>query len=177
MDVSTTVASNSIAPAKLRQLSHTATRTSDMGAVRKFYEDFLGLPMVTSLVADFDAVTNAKSNYIHCFFQLDDGSCIAFFQFEDGYRDDAFPRTSDPYERHLALRVDSKDDVEKMAQRANDSNIEHFVVDHDDFYSLYLLDPDGEQIEVTWHKPSFDVLIDSEKAHHILNDWLEKAGS
>jgi len=62
-----------------------------MEAVRRFYEDFLGLPMVTSLVADFDVVTKAKSNYIHCFFQLADGSCIAFFQFEGGFRHDPLP--------------------------------------------------------------------------------------
>jgi glyoxylase I family protein len=161
----------------LRQLSHTATRTRDMAATRKFYEDFLGLPMVTTMVADFDAVTNAASNYIHCFFQLADGSSIAFFQFEDGYRDEAFPRSSDPYERHLALRVDDKATVEAFAERAEAHGIGNFIVDHDDFYSLYLLDPDGEQIEVTWHKPSLDGLIDTRKAHEVLTDWLSKAAA
>jgi glyoxylase I family protein len=159
----------------LRQLSHTATRTRDMEAVRKFYEDFLGLPMVTSMVADFDAVTQAPSNYIHCFFQLADGSCVAFFQFEDGYRDEAHPRSSDPYERHLALRVDDIETVEAYKKRADEFGIDSFIVDHDDFYSLYLLDPDGEQVEVTWHKPSLEALVDPDAAHKQLADWLAAA--
>jgi len=161
--------------ARLQQVSHTAVRTKDMEAIRRFYEDFLGLPMVTSLVADFDVVTKAKSNYIHCFFQLADGSCIAFFQFEGGFRHDPLPRSSDPYERHLALRVDEKENVDQFAKRATSLGIDNFIVDHDDFYSLYLLDPDGEQVEVTWHKPSFDSIINSDEAHRILTNWLSKA--
>lgn len=157
----------------IRQLSHLATRTNDMEAVRKFYEDFLCLPMTVSMVADFDVVTNAKSNYLHCFFQLDDKSSIAFFQFEDGFRGDAFPRTSDGYERHLALRVDRIEDVETYKQRAIHFGVEHFIVDHDDFYSLYLLDPDGEQLEITWHKPSLEQIVSAGEAHQILEDWLK----
>jgi glyoxylase I family protein len=163
------------APEALRQLSHTATRTRDMEATRKFYEDFLGLPMVTTMVADFDAVTNAASNYIHCFFQLADGSCVAFFQFEDGYRDEPHPRSPDPYERHLALRVDDIETVTGYEERAKEFGIDAFIVDHDDFYSLYLLDPDGVQVEVTWHKPSLDALLDEQAAHKILSDWLAAA--
>lgn len=159
----------------VRQLSHTATRTKDMEATRVFYEDFLGLPMITSLVADFDAVTNDTSNYIHCFFQLADGSAVAFFQFEDGYRDDVFPRTSDPYERHLALRVDTKEVVEDFQRKANERGLQNFIIDHDDFYSLYLHDPDGDQIELAWHKPSLEQLVDPEKARRVLKDWLAAA--
>jgi glyoxylase I family protein len=159
----------------LRQISHTATRTRDMEAIRRFYEDFLGLPMVATLLADFDVVTNKPSNYIHCLFQLADNSCIAFFQFEDGFRDDPAPRCSDPYERHLAIRVDDKASIERYADRAKAFGIEAFIVDHDDFYSLYLLDPDGEQVEVTWHKPSFDLLLDADVAHKTLKSWLANA--
>lgn len=159
----------------LQQLSHTATQTNDMEAVRKFYEDFLGLPMVTTLVADFDAVTNDKSNYVHCFFQLADGSCIAFFQFEEGYRDEVFPHTNDPYERHLALRVDERHTVDEFSARAKDLGVEGFVIDHDDFYSLYLIDPNGDPIEVTWHKPSLEHVLDAPKAHKTLDEWLANA--
>lgn len=131
--------------------------------------------MVTTLVADFDVVTKAKSNYIHCFFQLAGGSCIAFFQFEDGFRDEAFPRSSDPYERHLALRVDEKESVDQFSKRATSLGIGNFIVNHDDFYSLYLLDPDGEQVEVTWHKPSYDGIINPGVAHRVLTNWLSAA--
>jgi catechol-2,3-dioxygenase len=88
---------------------------------------------------------------------------------------DPLPRSSDPYERHLALRVDDKENVDQFAKRATSLGIDNFIVDHDDFYSLYLLDPDGEQVEVTWHKPSFDNIINSDEAHRILTNWLSKA--
>ena len=159
----------------LRQLSHTATRTRDMEATRRFYEDFLGLPLVATMLADFDVVTNEPSNYIHCFFQLADKSCIAFFQFEEGFRDDPAPHSSDPYERHLAVRVDDKEMVDRYADRAKNLGIEAFIVDHDDFYSLYSLDPNGEQLEVTWHKPSYDLLLDADAAHRTLERWLTDA--
>ena len=87
----------------LRQLSHTATRTRDMEATRRFNEDFLGLPMVAAMQADFDVVTNKPSNYIHCFFQLADNSCIAFFQFEDGFREQRI-RLRDQSDRHSRNR-------------------------------------------------------------------------
>lgn len=160
---------------KIKQVSHIATRTHDIEAVRIFYEDFLGLPMTVSLVADYDAVTEAKSNYLHCFFQLHDGSSIAFFMFEDGYRDQAFPRTSDAYERHLALRVDQKADVDAYQRRADEFGIKNFVIDHDDFYSVYVQDPDGEQIEISWHKPSLDNIIAAGDARAVFDKWLKDA--
>jgi glyoxylase I family protein len=159
----------------LRQLSHTATRTRDMEATRRFYEDFLGLPMVAAMQADFDVVTNKPSNYIHCFFQLADNSCIAFFQFEDGFRDEPVPHSSDPYERHLAFRVDDKEMVDRYADRAKELGIEAFILDHDDFYSLYVLDPSEEQLEITWHKPSYDLVLNAGEAHRTLQRWLGDA--
>jgi glyoxylase I family protein len=159
----------------LKQLSHSATRVRDMRATRRFYEEFLGLPMVTTMVADFDVVTKAPSNYVHCFFQLSDGSAIAFFQFEKGYRDEVLPHTSDPYERHMALRVDTKDKVDEFSVKASRLGIANFIVDHDDFYSLYLTDPDADIVEVTWHKPSFDALIDRDTAAKALERWFKSA--
>ena len=161
----------------IRQLSHSATRVRDMRATRKFYEDFLGLPMVTTMIADFDVVTKAPSNYVHCFFQLSDGSAIAFFQFEKGYRDEGPPHSSDPYERHMALRVDHKSTVDEFAVKADQQGIAHFIVDHDDFYSLYLTDPDGDVVEVTWHKPSLEGLINCDVASAALEKWFKGANA
>jgi hypothetical protein len=33
-------------------------------------------------------------------------------------------------------------------------------------------DPDGEMVEVTWHKPSVAEIIDPVAAHRILDNWL-----
>ena len=62
----------------IKQLSHTAVRIMDMRKTRAFYEDLLGLPMISSQIADFDVVTGEKSNYIHCFFEMADGAYWLF---------------------------------------------------------------------------------------------------
>lgn len=160
----------------IQQLSHSAVRVRDMEKTRWFYEDLLGLPLTSSLVAHFDVVTNAPSNYIHCFFELADGSAVAFFQFEEGYRDEPFPRISDPYERHTALRADSDESVVRLHERAKSAGVECFTVDHEWCYSLYLTDPDGEIIEITAHRPSAEEVLDHEGARDILEQWLAAQG-
>jgi catechol 2,3-dioxygenase-like lactoylglutathione lyase family enzyme len=159
-------------PGLLKQLSHLAVRTERMPEIRRFYEDFLGLPMVTSLVAEENPADGALTGYIHCFFQLADSSCIAFFQIEKGLMGDPFPRTSDALEHHVALRVDDKASVDAYAERARAFGMEPLIIDHEDFYSVYMPDPDGEMVEVTWHKPSVAEIIDPVAAHRILDDWL-----
>ncbi|MNM83454.1 Glyoxalase-like domain protein [compost metagenome] len=146
-----------------------------MEKTRHFYEDILGLPLVSSLVAHFDVVTNEPSNYIHCFFELGDGSAVAFFQFEDGYRDEPFPRISDPYERHTALRADTEENVTKLHEKAVAAGVDCFIVDHDWCYSLYLTDPDGEIVEITAHRPSADEVLDQAGARETLDQWLVAA--
>lgn len=165
-------AASQLRPGLLRQLSHLAVRTEKMPEIRAFYEDFLGLPMVTSLVADENPGDGMPTNYIHCFFQMADGSCIAFFQVEKGTLGDPFPRTSDALEHHVAMRVDEKATVDLYAARAREFGLEPLVIDHEDFYSVYMPDPDGEMVEVTWHKPSVAKIIDPVAAHRILDDWL-----
>jgi hypothetical protein len=64
--------------------------------------------------------------------------------------------------------------VDQFATRAKEAQVPNFLVDHDDFYSLYLTDPDGEQVEITWHKPSFQSLADRAAASKLLDDWLSK---
>jgi len=160
------------AATRIRQLSHTAVRVDDMSRTRAFYEDLLGLPLVSSLIADFDVVTNDESNYIHCMFELADGSCIAFFQFEKGYRGAISEHTDDPYERHIALRVDTEADVDDLHERSKALGVDCFIVDHDWCYSLYMTDPDGERVEVTMHRPSADIELNQPDAHARLENWL-----
>ena len=170
-------ASGSTVPGPILQMSHAATRVKDMRETRRFYEDFLNLPMSVTMTIDNDPVTKTYTNYVHCFFQVSDGSFLAFFQFEDGTRDEMLPHTSDVFERHLALRVDSLEDAKAYEEKAKEMCFETFTIDHVDFFSLYVLDPDGDQIEITWYKPSLVGLVDVEAAHKMLDEWLIKANA
>jgi catechol 2,3-dioxygenase-like lactoylglutathione lyase family enzyme len=63
----------------IKGLHHSAYRCRDSEETRKFYEDFLGLKLVGTLAIKIDPST-PKSNVLHTFFQMDDGSCLAFFE-------------------------------------------------------------------------------------------------
>src|SRR5712671_985814 len=66
----------------IRGLHHWAYRCRDAEETRHFYEDLLGLPLVHVVTADH--VSTGKSTpFAHVFFELADGSCIAFFDLGD----------------------------------------------------------------------------------------------
>jgi glyoxylase I family protein len=158
---------------RIKQLSHSAVRVADIRKTRAFYEDLLGLPLTSSQIADFDPGTNAESNYIHCFFEVADGSMIAFFQFEEGYHGDMAEHTDDAFERHIAFRTDNIEYVDELYERAKAAGVECFTVDHDWCYSVYMTDPDSEVVEVTFHRPSADVVLDQpEVARERLEYWF-----
>ena len=63
----------------IKGLHHNAYRCRDSEATRIFYEDFLGLPLVSAFEIDA-AAAGSNSRALHTFFQMDDGSCLAFFE-------------------------------------------------------------------------------------------------
>ncbi len=63
----------------IKGLHHNAYRCRDSEATRAFYEDFLGLPLVNSTLAP-RADGGPDAAFLHTFFRLDDGSCLAFFE-------------------------------------------------------------------------------------------------
>ena len=63
-------------------LHHTAYTTKDMEKTRVFYEEVIGLPLVTTW-SESDELFGQVRTYCHCFFGLADGGALAFFQFAD----------------------------------------------------------------------------------------------
>jgi catechol 2,3-dioxygenase-like lactoylglutathione lyase family enzyme len=84
---------------KIRGLHHNAYRCRDSEETRVFYEEFLGLPLVSAFEID-------EGRALHTFFQMADGSCLAFF--EAPGKPFEFKR-QDTLDLHIALGVD--DDV------------------------------------------------------------------
>ncbi len=64
------------------RLHHNAYVTTDMEAVRQFYEEVIGFPLVATWAERTDLFGKVRE-YMHCFFDIGDGSCLAFFQFAD----------------------------------------------------------------------------------------------
>jgi len=159
---------------KIKMLSHTAVRVRDLGKTREFYEDVLGLPLVSTQLQSVNPETGEPTNYMHCFFEVADGSTIAFFQFDEGIRGPILPHTSDAFERHLALRTDTEEEVRRLSKRYQELGIETYTVDHDWCFSVYAIDPDGDNIEVTYHRPHADEVLSMPDARVQLDEWLAK---
>ncbi len=160
---------------KVRQFHHHAFRTNDMEATRKFYEDVLGMPMIGVFVETTDPVTEKPSNYIHAFFEMADGSALAFFQFQEGlYKETAIKGNQDPFDHHIALEVESKDAVMTYRDKLVAAGYDHMLIDHGYCYSIYMHDPNGMQVELTTKVPKTVEIMEkhAKTAHADLEKWL-----
>ena len=131
---------------KLLKLHHSAYRCKDSEDTRKFYEEFLELKLVKVLEIK-NTKTNRKTSALHTFYQLKDGSCIAFF--EEPETKFNFKKQRD-FDLHIAFEV-SESDLNKMFKKGNNSEIEtRGIIDHGFIKSIYFRDPNGYVIELTY---------------------------
>ena len=162
-------------PAKM--LHHNAYRCIDAEETRYFYEDMLGMPLVAALYEPLNAITGEPDPYVHLYFELADGSTLAFFDYPGFYsRENAKFESHDPYFAHIALEVEGKDIIQKYKKIYEKEGVEHFILDHQYCYSLYCYDPNGMVLEFTTNVPiSEQFFADAaDTAHDDLKRWMEK---
>ncbi|HUL65998.1 MAG TPA: VOC family protein [Burkholderiaceae bacterium] len=136
-------------PVPIRGLHHFAYRCRDCEETRHFYEDLLGLPLVHVIKADHVPSTGEYCPYVHIFFQMTDGSYIAFFDLGDDVKADPSPNTPS-WVNHIALRVDSVDALRAAKQRLEAAGVEVLgLTDHHIIESIYFFDPNGIRLELT----------------------------
>jgi len=160
------------------RLHHTAYVSKDLEQTRKFYEDILGLPLVATW-CESDDVFGEVRTYCHCFFELEDGSALAFFQFANERDAKMFgPKMPDTPFVHIALNVDAptQDAIASRIAKAGYKEPDTFVLDHGYCRSLYIKDPNGMIVELTCDVPAAvkpDVVQDRRnQAHSELKRWL-----
>jgi catechol 2,3-dioxygenase-like lactoylglutathione lyase family enzyme len=145
----------------LKRLHHNAYRCKDSEETRKFYEDFLGLPLAKTLEIS-ETKSGRKTHTLHTFYRMDDGSYLAFFEAPDIPFD--FKQQHD-YDLHIALLVDHEV-LEPMLEKAQKAGIEsRGIADHDFINSIYLRDPNGYVIELTAKQPHHDQATDPALNH------------
>src|SRR5829696_8800873 len=86
----------------IKGLHHNAYRCRDSEQTRRFYEDFLGLPLSCALPIE-ETKSGRKTHALHTFYRLGDGSYLAFFEVPD--MPFAFHEQHD-FDLHIALEVD-----------------------------------------------------------------------
>jgi glyoxylase I family protein len=154
----------------VRSLHHYAYRCRDAEETRHFYEDILGLPLVFTVYHDHVPSTGEYHPYFHIFFQMGDGSCLAFFDLLDGKACEPDPNTP-PWVNHVALNVNSRDELAEMKRRIEANGIEVLgVVDHGIFDSIYFFDPNGIRLELTFQTASSEHMAKlAAEAHRALD--------
>jgi len=162
----------------LARLHHAARIVKDQEANRKFVEDGLGIPLVATWCEN---VPNPERpgetlELCHTFYELDDGSALAFFQFGSEADHERYaPRlgTLTGMFDHIALKVD-KAGFEEMVRRASAAGLHHFDHDHGYCRSLYIPCDQGYMMEFAWDTAQVEE-INADKAktaHEDLSRWL-----
>ena len=153
----------------IKGLHHNAYRCRDSEETRKFYEDFLGLPLAhTKLISE--TKTGRKTGTLHTFFQLGDGSFLAFFEVLE--RPFEFKRQEDS-DLHIALEV-QPEELQPMFERGKAAGVEtRGISDHGFIDSIYFRDPNGYVIELTAKRADHDDILAAaaKDARPALDDW------
>ena len=138
---------------RIKGLYHFSFPCRDAEETRAFYEDLLGLPLVNCMQADRVPSTGEEKPYAHFFFEMGDGSYIAFFDLRTGEMPKPSPNTP-AWVMHFAVEVASVDDVAAEHARLTEAGLApRKLVDFQNngvpvAKFFFVADPDGYQIEV-----------------------------
>ena len=159
----------------LKGLHHNAYRCRDSEETRKFYEDFLGLRLVNAFVIK-ETKTGRETMALHSFYQMGDGSCLAFFEVPGTPFE--FKNHHD-YDLHIALEVEHNQ-LQSMLAKGRSAGIEsRGISDHGFIDSIYFRDPNGYVIELTAKRPNHEQAMNPSfnNARERLAEWQRmKAG-
>jgi len=153
----------------IKRLHHSAYRCRDSEQTRNFYEDFLGLRLVGSLAIK-DKPGSVNADVLHTFFQMNDGSCLAFFEAP------AMPfefKSQLDFDLHIALEVDMPT-LHAMFAKGKERGIEtRGITDHGMVHSIYVRDSNGYVVELTAKMAAHDEAMNpaTNRAREILDRW------
>ena len=159
----------------VRGLHHFAYRCRDAEETRQFYEDVLGLPLAHIIQEDHVPSTGEYCPYVHIFFEMGDGSFIAFFDLGDDLASDPSPNTP-AWVNHLALNVESAAALQEAKRRLEDAGVEVVgVTDHGFINSIYFFDPNGIRLELTVQvQPTDHEPAAQRRARSRLDEWTAR---
>lgn len=134
----------------VKSLHHVAYRCKDAKETAAFYTKALGLKYSMAVSADTVLSTGEYSPHFHLFFEMEDGSCVAFFEVPESPEMGFDPNTPD-WVQHLALRVGSMDELLAAKKRLQDMGVEVLgPADHRICQSIYFRDPSGHRLELAF---------------------------
>jgi len=165
-----------------KKLHHAAFRCKDARETVEFYTQVLGLKFSHAMGEDHVPSTGRYSPHLHIFFDMEDGSKIAFFEVpkDPGNMKDL---ESPDWIQHFAFEVDSVETLLEAKRSLQAKGLEVVgPTNHDDFIeSIYFFDPSGHRLELTantcppqrlaeFEREAPDILAMWEKTH----DWSNR---
>lgn len=137
---------------------HVAYACRDIDETHHFYQDLLGLQLVHTEVS-----APPTGGFLrHTFYDLGDGSCIAFFDLHDvgekeGWSSAISKGNGLPvWVNHIAFRA-TAEQQEAVRARMDADGVEPLMeIDHGWCQSLYYLDPNGIMVEMCRDTPGFE---------------------
>ncbi|MDE2561135.1 MAG: VOC family protein [Sphingomonadales bacterium] len=143
----------------IKGVHHAAYRCRDAEQTIWFYRDVLGLTNYTGVVIEAVPGTGEDDPYLHLFFQMGNGEFLAFFDAPGSADPDWFKR-KESFDMHWAFEVDSEEDMLAMQERIDSYGVSAVgPVDHGFVRSIYMYDPNGVQVEVTYRMPQHDAIL------------------
>ncbi len=131
----------------LKKLHHVAYRCRDAQETVDFYTKVLGLKFVAALVQDFVPSIQKVAPHNHIFFEMEDGSYIAFFDILSD--EDLIAEADHDWAQHLALEVRDEETQLAAKKRLEDAGVEVVgPTDHGICQSIYFYDPSGHRLEM-----------------------------
>jgi glyoxylase I family protein len=153
-------------------ISHVAYRCKNAAETVDFYQRHLGLRYSYAVAENKVPSTGEHHPHIHIFLELADKSCLGFFELA-GIPEMTFDPNTPKWVQHIALRVDSVEEVQAVKDRLVAAGIDVLgVTDHGIFQSIYFFDPSGHRVEVTCETMEPDVRARLEgEANDLLQYW------
>jgi catechol 2,3-dioxygenase-like lactoylglutathione lyase family enzyme len=155
-----------------KSLHHMAFRCRDSEATRAFYEEVIGLPLASALPIEATA-TGRGVRALHTFFEIKDGSYLAFFEV-DGQPFEF--KAQHDFDLHIALETD----LPTLAAAVSAAKARGLEVrgpsDHGFIRSTYFRDPDGYVVELTVRQPGHNEMMAKERAsaRETLGRWTTR---
>lgn len=156
----------------VKSLHHVAYRCRDAKETAAFYTEILGLKYMMAVSSDDVPSTQEFSPHFHLFFEMEDGSYVAFFEVPESPDMGFDPNTPD-WVQHLALRVGSMDELLAAKARLEEHGIEVLgPTDHKICQSIYFRDPSGHRLELTYPTMTDHMTkVLAESAESMLEEW------
>lgn len=161
----------------VKRLHHYAFRCRDSEETRAFYEDILGMKLGIFLRIPHYEKPGDVPPFTHLFFEMDDGTYVAFFDLGDDNISKYCPDTYD-WVNHLALEVEDRDALMTYKKRLEDAGVAvKGPKDHHFCESIYFYDPNGIRLELSRYKKGAEFDLDgflaeeAKEAHERLAAW------